>query len=85
MKKHKKDNQAAVPVTQDRFDLEQQIMSCWGIVDDLTAFVDGDADANELRALATVYQRKFDTLFDTFSNMVAQRQFADPNRQNTQI
>lgn len=85
MKKDKKLKEAAVPKTVDRFDLEQQIMQCWSIVDDLQSFIDAGASTDELRALAKVYQRKFDILFETFSTMVSERQFADHIRQDTQI
>ena len=85
MKKDKKDKMAAVPKTVDRFDLEQQIMQCWSMVDDLQAFIDAGASTDELRALAKVYQRKFDILFETFSTMVSEHQFADHLRQDPQI
>ena len=85
MKKDKKDKMAVVPKTVDRFDLEQQIMQCWSMVDDLKQFIDSGADTDELRALAKVYQRKFDILFETFSTMVSERQFADHIRQDPQI
>ena len=84
MKKDKKDKMAAVPNTVDRFDLEQQIMHCWSMVDDLKSFVESGASTDELRALATVYDRKFDILFETFSTMVSEHQFADI-RQTPQI
>jgi hypothetical protein len=85
MKKDKKLKTAAVPKTVDRFDLEQQIMQCWSMVDDLQAFVDAGASTDELRALAKVYQRKFDILFETFSTMISEHQFADHIRQTPQI
>ena len=85
MKKDKKHNVAAVPKTVDRFDLEQQIMQCWSMVDDLQAFIDAGASTDELRALAKVYQRKFDILFETFSTMVSEHQFADHLQQTPQI
>jgi hypothetical protein len=85
MKKDKKLKTAAVPQTVDRFDLEQQIMQCWSMVDDLQAFIDAGASTDELRALAKVYQRKFDILFETFSTMVSEHQFADHLRQDPQI
>jgi hypothetical protein len=75
MKKDKKLKSAAVPKTVDRFDLEQQIMQCWSMVDDLKQFVEAGASTDELRALAKVYERKFDILFETFSTMVSENQF----------
>lgn len=77
MKKDKKLKEAAVPRTVDRFDLEQQIMQCWSMVDDLRAFANSGADTDELRALSRVYDRKFDILFETFSTMISEGHFVD--------
>ena len=85
MKKDKKEHKAAVPKTVDRFDLEQQIMQCWGMVDDLRAFANSGADTDELRALSKVYDRKFDILFETFSTMISEGQFVDHIRPTPQI
>jgi hypothetical protein len=85
MKKDKKLKEAAVPRTVDRFDLEQQIMQCWSMVDDLRAFANSGADTDELRALSKVYDRKFDILFETFSTMISEGQFAEHIRQTPEI
>ena len=85
MKKDKKDRMAAVPKTVDRFDLESQIMACWTMVDDLRAFANSGADTDELRALSKVYDRKFDILFETFSAMISEGQFAEHIRQTPEI
>jgi hypothetical protein len=85
MKKDKKLNVAVVPKTVDRFDLEQQIMQCWSMVDDLRAFANSGADTDELRALSKVYDRKFDILFETFSTMISEGQFVEHIRQTPQI
>jgi hypothetical protein len=85
MKKDKKLKEAQVPRTVDRFDLEQQIMQCWSMVDDLRAFANSGADTDELRALSKVYDRKFDILFETFSTMISEGQFAEHIRQTPQI
>lgn len=60
----------------DRFDLEQEIMNCWQIVDDLKTltkrYMDGatpmteDEVANVLIGLEHLYQMKFEQLFETF-------------------
>lgn len=84
MKKDKKDKGAVVPKTADRFDLEQQIMTCWSMVDDLRAFANSGASTDELQALAKVYDRKFNILFETFSTMISEGQF-DELRQTPQI
>ena len=85
MKKDKKLKEAAVPRTVDRFDLEQQIMQCWGMVDDLRAFANSGADTDELRALSRVYDRKFNIMFETFSTMISEGHFAEHIRQTPQI
>jgi hypothetical protein len=61
----------------DRFDLEQQIMQCWNMVDDVKLFAAQGAPGDEFIALATVYHRKFETLFDTFAQMVRTGQFSN--------
>jgi hypothetical protein len=85
MKKDKKLKEAAVPKTVDRFDLESQIMSCWTMVDDLRAFANSGATTDEFQALSRVYDRKFDILFETFSTMISEGQFAEHIRQTPQI
>ena len=85
MKKDKKSKPAPVPKTVDRFDLESQIMQCWGMVDEVRAFVKSGATTQDLEALCRVYDRKFDIMFETFSTMISQGQFAEPIRQTPQI
>ena len=85
MKKDKKLKGAVVPKTVDRFDLESQIMACWTMVDDLRQFANSGADADELRALSKVYDRKFNIMFETFSTMISEGQFAEHVRQTPQI
>jgi len=69
---------------KNRFDLEQEIMDCWGVVDDLNIVYEtrGDKDdelANVLLGLKTLYQLKFERLFSTFENCVSQRQLEGGN------
>ena len=85
MKKDKKLKEAAVPKTVDRFDLESQILACWTMVDDLRQFANSGADTDEMRALSKVYDRKIDILFETFSTMISEGQFAEHVRQTPQI
>lgn len=63
----------------DRFDLEQQILGCWGIVDEIKLLIkqvlenddfDKDKIANFLLGLETIYGVKFDQLFTTFETLV---------------
>jgi len=53
-------------------DLEQKILSCWSVTDELdivaNAVEDGDKDEilNMLIGLKTIYSRKFEILFNTY-------------------
>jgi hypothetical protein len=71
----------------DRFDLEQQIMTCWNIVEDIallnTGVLEGRPDGNTLTqdeisnyllGLESIYSLKFEQMFDTFSTLVSQKQ-----------
>ena len=64
----------------DRFDLEQDIMACWNVVDDLDVFLsrylDGpemseDDVANVILGIKSLYQLKFDKCFATFELLLA--------------
>lgn len=70
----------------DRFDLEQQILDCWKIVDDiklldknvLEGTVEGgnltqDEISNYLMGLESIYGLKFQQMFDTFSKLISQK------------
>lgn len=63
----------------DRFDLEQQIMNCWSVVDDIKTlhkqFMDNgpmteDQVSNYLLGLETIYQVKFEHLFEIFEQLI---------------
>lgn len=62
------------------FDLEQSILKCWNITDDMDEILDdvesGHTDMAEmtatLRAYNKVYQRRFQRCFDNFENYVAE-------------
>ena len=57
----------------DRFDLEQQIMSCWNIVDDLDFIINDNSDdttMNIVLGMKSLYQKKFEKLFDTFEKCI---------------
>lgn len=65
----------------DRFDLEQCIMKCWTVVDDiqeLREFINVQ-DANLrtvdsiLLGMELMYQNKFNRLFDQFSTLIKQK------------
>jgi len=59
--------------TKDRFDLEQEILECWKVTDDIKHYVEGSATSEEFSVLAQYYERKFDRLWETFESMVHQR------------
>lgn len=72
----------------DRFDLEQQIMNCWTIIEDIKLLdknvlegkLEGgemtkDEISNYLLGLESIYDLKFQQMFDTFSNLVKQTKF----------
>ena len=67
----------------NRFDLEQQILSCWHITDDIgllhKAVLEGKLDDHELTkdeisnyllGLETIYNMKFQELFNTLETMI---------------
>lgn len=66
----------------DRFDFEQQIMDCWHVTDDLKCVfehmmeadtIDRDKIANILLGMQTLYHLKFEKLFNTFEQLLAER------------
>jgi hypothetical protein len=63
----------------DRFDLEQEIMKCWNVTDDLdvllSRYLDGpemsvDEVSNVILGLSSLYQLKFQKLWDTFEQLL---------------
>jgi hypothetical protein len=61
----------------DRFDLEQQIMECWKITDDIPMMEAQGANVADMTSLATVYEYKFKQLWETFETIIAEKQFKD--------
>ena len=66
---------------KNRFDLEQEIMNCWRVTDDIDSvahFVgeiemdakDQDAILNMLLGIKELYSVKFNVLFQTFDELV---------------
>ena len=61
-----------------RFDMEQQIMDCWGVCEDIKSItkmhdiraLSEDELLNAMIGLETIYQMKFEILFDMFEAMV---------------
>ena len=70
-------------MAKTRFDMEQEIMDCWHITDDLDVLMENvlerdlnaDTITNVLLGLKTLYQMKFERLFDTFETLVHEREF----------
>jgi hypothetical protein len=61
----------------DRFTLEEQIMQCWGVTEDLdmiyhteALYQDEDRMMNVLLGVQELYKIRFQRLFDTFEKMV---------------
>ena len=44
----------------DRFDLEQSIMQCWNMVDDVKLLAKRGATAEDFDGVAQLYQHKFE-------------------------
>lgn len=65
----------------DRFDLEQNIMKCWNITDDINLVyknvmesdMSNDDIANALLGLKTLYDMRFEELFNNFETMIHER------------
>lgn len=64
----------------DRFDLEQNIMQCWNVTDDIQLLLDSwdnlseDAKQNYLIGLQQMYQMKFERTWNTFEKCIRTKQ-----------
>lgn len=65
---------------KDCFDFEQEILGCWNITSDLDVLlqaIDREASEDEIMniiiGLKSLYDQKFQTLFETFEGMVHNR------------
>ena len=64
----------------DRFDFEQQIMQCWNVVDEIKILneqvlekdISRDNISNYLLGLETIYQIKFDKLWELFETVICE-------------
>lgn len=54
----------------DRFDLEQSILECWNVTTDIKDMAEASAPPEDFKALATVYEYRFDKLWKVFETMV---------------
>lgn len=65
----------------NQFDMEQQIMNCWNICEDLQTLNEGVLDrgmttdqiSNVLMGMKDLYQLKFETLWEQFEAMLRER------------
>jgi len=81
-------------VNRDRFDLETDIMNCWSIVEDIKELnrcmldrrkMTDDEVSNYLLGLQTIYQVKFERLFETFEQLVHQRKFVEAKDETVNV
>lgn len=69
----------------DRFDLEQRIMDCWHIIEDIKevneAICEGNVSTDEavniLLGIEQLYNLRFDKLFRTFETLIRKDAFAE--------
>ena len=59
--------------TRNRFDLEQEMLECWKVVNDIEMYIEQGATTEDFKVLAQYYERKFNRMWDTFENMVHER------------
>jgi len=63
----------------DRFTLEQKLLDCWRITDDIetvlkiTEAEDIDRTQNALIGLREIYEQKFNDLWETFESMISDK------------
>jgi hypothetical protein len=59
--------------TKDRFDLEQEILECWKVTNDMQMYIDQGASIEDTKVLVDYYERKFEQLWNTFESMIHER------------
>jgi len=72
------DEDGKIRVKFDRFEFEQQIMSCWNVTSDLDDLIEGTLDsdlsqdqiANALLGMKELYEIRFQKLFHQFEQLV---------------
>ena len=58
---------------KNRFDLEQEILECWKVTNDMQMYIDQGASIEDTKVLVDYYERKFEQLWNTFESMVHER------------
>lgn len=69
-------------MTFSRFDMEQQLLDCWGITDELNLLMEGvlerdltkDQVSNILLGMQELYSLKFTKLWESFEDGIHSRQ-----------
>jgi hypothetical protein len=56
--------------SRDRFDLEQEILECWKVTNDIKLFAEQSGDFS---VLSQYYEQKFERLWSTFEHLVHTR------------
>jgi hypothetical protein len=60
--------------TKTRFDMEQEIMQAWQVLDDIKMLSARESTTQEdWDAVVRLYQIRFETLFETFEQMIKDR------------
>ena len=60
--------------TKTRFDMEQEIMQVWQVLDDIKMLSAREGtDQEDWNAVTRLYQIRFETLFETFEQMIKDR------------
>ena len=60
--------------TKTRFDMEQEIMQVWQVLDDIKMLSAREGtDRADWDAVTRLYQIRFETLFETFEQMIKDR------------
>jgi hypothetical protein len=68
----------------DRFDLEQNIMKCWSVTEDIYLLYENvmekemskDEISNVLLGLHQLYEMKFNKLFDNFETLISEKKLS---------
>lgn len=68
----------------DRFDLEQGILNCWRITQDIPDLEALGATAADMTALATVYEFHFQKLWNIFEHLVQNYDITARNTVNSE-
>ena len=60
-------------ISTDRFELEQQILACWTITDEINTIKETNFDPKLLEAVIVLYELKFEKLWSIFETLVNQK------------